>query len=130
MNRAFLLLTSLVTNKLLTIILLRTSLRSKSLRSLFSVNQADNRASVNQKNIACFAAYYLAHYFLRTKKACFSCVVRCAVLFCAVYYECLLTMLSLLRETYSPPVVLDLSGSSVVFLLFTPSFAVTYFVTY
>ena len=47
-------------------------------------------------------------------------------------------MLSLLRETYSPPVVLDLSGSSVVFLLFTPvftpslftpCFAVTYFVT-
>ena len=71
MNRAFLLLTSLVTNKLLTIILLRTSLRSKSLRSLFSVNQAVNRASVNQKNIACFAAYYLAYYFLRTKKACF-----------------------------------------------------------
>ena len=63
-----LLLTSLLTNKLLTIILLRTSLRSKSLRSLFSVNQAVNRASVNQKNIACFAAYYLAHYFLRTKK--------------------------------------------------------------
>ena len=65
-------------------------------------------------------------------------VIRCAVLFCAVYYECLLTMLSLLRETYSPPVVLDLSGSSVVFLLFTPvftpslftpCFAVTYFVT-
>ena len=93
MNRAFLLLTSLVTNKLLTIILLRTSLRSKSLRSLFSVNQAVNRASVNQKNIACFAAYYLAHYFLRTKKACFSCVVRCVVrcvvMLCVVFVRTL-----------------------------------------
>ena len=89
MNRAFLLLTSLVTNKLLTIILLRTSLRSKSLRSLFSVNQAVNRASVNQKNIACFAAYYLAYYFLRTKKACFSCVVRCVVMLCVVFVRTL-----------------------------------------
>jgi len=42
MNRAFLLLTSLVTNKLLTIILLRTSLRTCSLRSLFAVNHAVN----------------------------------------------------------------------------------------